>query len=86
MKDDQNKDSSRRKFLSFSLIGGAALLTQKVEAMTTAPEDDEKVSMLTADGRLVEVSKSILLQSENREKVRNQDILKWRDPSPKSTT
>jgi len=84
MKENQNEKSSRRKFLSLGLLSGAALMTNKVEAMASAPDDGEKVSMLTADGKLVEVSKSILEQSTNREKVRNQDILKWRE-NPKTT-
>jgi hypothetical protein len=84
MKENQNVKSSRRKFLSLSLLSGAALVTSKVEAMTPVAEDGEKVSMLTADGKLVEVSKTILEQSTNREKVRNQDILKWSETAKKS--
>ena len=83
MKENQNIKSSRRKFLSLGLLSSAALVTNKVQAMTPAADDGEKVSMLTADGKLVEVSKTILEQSTSREKVRNQEILKWRkDPNP----
>lgn len=84
MKQNQKDNSSRRKFLSFGLISGAALVTQKVEAMAPGLADDEKVKMLTADGQLVEVSKSLLQQSSNGEKAKNKDILNWSDTAKKS--
>jgi hypothetical protein len=84
MKQNVKDNSSRRRFLSLGLLGGAGLLTQKAEAMTSLPEDDEKIQMLTADGKLVEVSKRIFEQSETREKVRNQDILNWSDSAHKT--
>ena len=74
----QLKDnSSRRKFLSLGLLGGAGLLTGRSGAMVPAGEDEEKVSMLTPDGKLVEVSKKILEQSGGRQKAGNNDILNW---------
>jgi len=84
MKQNQNDKSSRRKFLSFGLLSGAGLVTQKVEAMTPSLMDDEKVTMLTADGKLVEVSKSLIQQSSSREKAKNTDILNWSDSANKS--
>ncbi len=84
MKQNPKDNSSRRKFLSFGLISGAALVTQKVEAMASGLVDDEKVKMLTADGKLVEVSKSLLQQSSNGEKAKNKDILNWSDTAKKS--
>lgn len=85
MKQKLSDKSSRRKFLSFGLLGAAGLITQKADAMASDPEGDEKVKMLTPDGKLVEVSKKILEQSSSREKVRNQDILKWTKAQPKTT-
>jgi len=86
MKQKLTDKSSRRKFLSLGLLSGAGLLTQKAEAMTSLSGDDEKIKMLTADGKLVEVSKKIFDQAENNGKVRNEDILKWSDTANKSTT
>ncbi len=83
MKQNQSDKSSRRKFLSLGLLTGAGLLTQKVEAMSSVA-DDEKVPMLTSDGKLVEVSKKVLEQSSNREKARNIDIVRWRENENKS--
>ncbi len=75
---------TRRKFLSLGLLGGAALLTQKSEAMASLADDDEKVSMLTPDGQLVEVSKKLLDQTTDRQKASNQDILNWADTTKNS--
>lgn len=85
MKQNVTDKSSRRKFLSLGLLTGAGMLTQKAEAMASLPEDDETIKMLTADGRLVEVSRKIVEQAENSGKVRNEDILKWSDVANKST-
>ena len=84
MKQNPKENSSRRKFLSFGLLSGAGLVTQKVEAMAPGLVDDEKVKMLTADGKLVEVSKSLIEQSSSREKAKNEDILNWSDTAKKS--
>jgi hypothetical protein len=37
----------------------------------------KKVSMLTPDGKLVEVPKQVLDQINDRKKAANQDILNW---------
>ncbi len=76
MKKKPNGSSSRRKFLSLGLLGGAGLLTQSANAMIPS-EDDEKVSMLTPDGKLVEVSKKVLDQLQEKQKAGNRDILNW---------
>lgn len=84
MKQNLKDNSSRRRFLSLGLLSGAALLTQKAEAMASVTDDDEKVSMLTADGKLVEVSKKLVDQSTSREKAKNEDILNWTERAKKS--
>jgi hypothetical protein len=73
---DSNSNSNRRKFLTLGLLGGAGLISQKASAMLPK-EEEEKVSMLTPDGKLVEVSKRVLDQIEDRKKAANQDILDW---------
>jgi len=84
MKQNLKDNSSRRRFLSLGLLSGAALLTQKAEAMASVNDDDEKVSMLTADGKLVEVSKKLVDQSTSRAKAKNEDILNWTENAKKS--
>lgn len=39
--------------------------------------DEEMIKMLTPDGKLVSVPKSVITASDNRKKVNNQDILDW---------
>ncbi|MFZ1676034.1 MAG: hypothetical protein WBP41_18760 [Saprospiraceae bacterium] len=84
MKQKLTDKSSRRKFLSFGLLSGAGLLSQKVNAMVPDPGGDDTVHMLTPDGKLVEVSKKILEKSGDREKASNEKILKWTNTQNKS--
>jgi hypothetical protein len=67
-KNNQNQENkSRRWFLT-----GGVLDSKK-----------EKVKMLTADGKLVEVDKSVL-DAAAKQKVNNKEILDWmRNPSKK---
>lgn len=60
----QPADQSRRNFFS-SLLG-------KKE---NAPQ--EKVKMLTPDGKLVEVDKAVLDQITAKKKATNEDIYNW---------
>lgn len=56
--------SSRRKFLS--LFG-----------LTPNNSKGEKVKLLTADGKLMEVDKAVLEKIATKEKASKQDILAW---------
>ncbi len=76
MSNSKKDNPSRRKFFSLALLGGASLIASEATAQTT-PESGEKVKMLTPDGKLVEVDKSVLEQSTTHKKASNQDILNW---------
>ena len=66
---DNNKDETRRSRRSF--FTGLMNLNK------------EKVKMLTADGKLVEVDKAVL-DAASKQKVNNKEILKWmNNPSKK---
>lgn len=78
-KHKSNEPGTRRKFLSLGLLSGAALLTTKADAMASLTDDEEKITMLTPDGKLVEVPKRIVDQAGDRTKAKNQDILDWSD-------
>lgn len=56
--------NSRRKFLSLFNI------TQHNAA-------DEKVKLLTADGKLMEVDRSVLEKVATKKKASNKEILEW---------
>lgn len=70
---DKNKNAqqSRRDFFS------AFLRTKNKEQPY-----EEKVKMLTADGRLVEVNKSALAKASKNQKATNKEIFHWmKNPS-----
>ena len=69
MSENNQKDRDRRSFLSFLLSGKDNKATEQ-----TKPE---MVKMLTADGKLVEVKKSIVDAATTRQKVNNKEILDW---------
>ncbi|MEI8058589.1 MAG: 4Fe-4S dicluster domain-containing protein [Ferruginibacter sp.] len=62
MENNNNKNNDRRKFLKFGLLAGGATLAglgiQKVLHADTIPESGQKVKLMTADGKLVEVDSS----------------------------
>ena len=77
MKEKNADGTNRRKFLALGLLGGAGLLSQKATAMIPVQQDEETVSMLTPDGKLVQVSKQVVDQMQERQKAGNKDILNW---------
>ena len=62
---EKTNDKSRREFLSHFF---------PIAAKTN---NLEMVKMLTADGKLVEVKKSIVDAATTRQKVSNKEILDW---------
>jgi len=68
-KNNETNDKSRRWFLSLFTAG-----SQKTPAAGT-----EMVKMLTADGKLVEVERSVLKAASKNQKAANKDIYEWMD-------
>lgn len=80
-----NEKYNRKKFLSLGFLSGAALLTQLAKAESLSSADEETIKMLTPDGVLVEVKKSVVNKEKTGHKVSNQEILNWTNtPKPKS--
>ena len=76
MGDKKSEDKSRRWFLSFFLSGNDDTSTNK------NPDKAEKIKMLTAEGKLVEVDKNILDKAIKNQKATNKEILTWmKNPS-----
>jgi hypothetical protein len=68
----QPDNKSRRWFLSLFLSGNENVTAGKTE----------KVKMLTADGKLVEVDKALLDKATKKFKASNKDIFDWmKNPS-----
>ena len=78
--EERKNEQTRRAFftktvpVAIGILGVGGLLA---EACKPAVEDEEKVSVLTPDGKLVEVDKDIVDASVNRQKASSQDIFKW---------
>ncbi|MFN8308213.1 MAG: hypothetical protein U0T79_15685 [Ferruginibacter sp.] len=74
MGNNNKHDGNRRWFLS--------LFTQAGKK----PTETDKVKMLTPDGKLVEVERTVLDAAANRQKASNESIYEWMDnPSKKNT-
>ncbi len=71
MGNNKNKDKSRRGFLSLLLSG-----------KDNNQNKPEMVKMLTADGKLVEVEKSVYEAAMKNKKATNKNIYEWmKNPS-----
>jgi hypothetical protein len=75
MEKNTNKDRDRRGFLSFFISG-----KEKNPAIEQGKA--EKVKMLTADGKLVEIDKAVLDEVTKKQKSTNKEIFDWmKNPS-----
>jgi hypothetical protein len=73
-----NSDKSRRSFFASLLNGRKGIPELNFE------ETAEKVKMLTADGKLVEVDKATLEKISGKQKASNSEIYDWmNNPSKK---
>jgi hypothetical protein len=71
MSDNNNKKGrTRRSFLSLFLNGS-------VNASTEKNNNPEKVKMLTADGKLVEIDQSVLDAASKKQRSSNKEIYDW---------
>jgi hypothetical protein len=70
MGNTNQKGKNRRSFLSFLLSG-------KDNRPGTKQDNPEMVKMLTADGKLVEVSKAVLDEVTKKQKATNKDVYTW---------
>jgi cobalamin biosynthesis protein CbiD len=69
------KPNSRRDFLRKGIL--AAAVATAAPLVAKAEPVGEKVKMLTPDGKLVEVDKSVLAKA-SKKRVSNKEILDWR--------
>ena len=76
MKQESQKENSRRKFLSLGLFKSAELKTSGIAVEDTPIESNETIPVLTADGKLVQISKAVM-EKIKREKATNRDIINW---------
>jgi hypothetical protein len=80
MENNKHKDKDRKWFLSLLL---SAVDNNKIKDSGTV----EKVKMLTADGKLVEVDKSVLEAASKKQKSSNKEIYDWmKNPSKENNS
>ncbi|HNP94038.1 MAG TPA: hypothetical protein PKJ63_00370 [Cyclobacteriaceae bacterium] len=79
--DSKNPPFSRRKFLGISLALPFLPVTKPMAAVEEQKQDDEFVTMLTAEGKAVKVRKDALKEAKVVEnKMSNQSLLNWLKP------
>jgi len=79
----QKKTHTRRRFINAILATGTVtgLITQ-VSANPTPPGGN-KIKMLTADGKLVEVDQSVVEKLTGSKKASGQEVFEWMDQKHK---
>jgi hypothetical protein len=71
------KGTSRRTFFGTGILASAAaLLGFNFTSIAPKEKEEEKVKLLTSDGKLVEVPKKILTKKSGKA-VSNKDLYKW---------
>jgi len=77
------KTHTRRRFINAILATGAVtgLITQ-VDA-NPKPAGGNKIKMLTADGKLVEVDQSVLEKITGSKKASDKEVFEWMDQKHK---
>ena len=75
MKDATSKNQSRRKFLSLGLLT-AGMVTGKLNAQALS-EPKETIQMLTSDGKLVSVDKTLIHDQSVKKQATKKDVMGW---------
>ena len=77
------KNKNRRNFLKAVISSGAAAaLVPPLNKLQQ--EKEEKVKMLTPDGQLVEVNKSVIEKNAGVRKATDKEVFDWMDPKHKA--
>ena len=78
------KKSDRRSFINTILVAGAT--TGLVIPVVSNPvsKSGSKVKMLTADGKLVEVDKSVIEKLGESKKASDKEVFEWMDEKHKT--
>ena len=81
---DNKMDTSRRRFLNKGIFKGVTsviaigiLWGVGIKVSDAQEVEEETVKMLSADGELVEINKSVFEQKKGQKSTRKEEILKW---------
>ncbi|HEX5152974.1 MAG TPA: twin-arginine translocation signal domain-containing protein [Parafilimonas sp.] len=75
------KNKNRRNFLKALVSSGAVA---GLATPVILQEKEEKVKMLTPDGKLVEVNKSVIEKNAGVKKATDKEVFDWMDPKHKA--
>lgn len=78
-----NTDTGKRNFLKIGLLAGGAVMLLGALPKRIFGKKDDKVKMLTADGKLVWVDRSILEKAKSQKINTAADVRKWMDANKK---
>ena len=79
-----SQEKNRRGFLKSMLIAtGAIAATTPLNAVPEVP-GKEKIKMLTADGKLVEVDKSVIEKKAGPKRASDKEVFDWMSEKHKS--
>ena len=78
------KKSSRRNFINSVLAAGTATGLILPIISKSKPKSGDKVKMLTADGKLVEVDRSVIEKATGAKKATGKEVFEWMDKKHKS--
>ena len=81
----KNKNlESRRKFLLKGFSEREKLISDIASLMRDEVDQNDKIKMLTPDGKLVEVDSKVLKNNKPASKTTNAEILKWMESGKKN--
>ncbi len=74
---------SRRKFLLKGFSDKDQLISDIASLLREEGEQNDKIKMLTPDGKLVEVDRRAIKNNPSSSKTSNKEILKWMEEGKK---
>jgi len=81
----QSKEKhNRRRFIKSILTAGTATGLIAPAGIHSKPPGDNKIKMLTADGKLVEVDRSVLEKNEGLKRASDKEVFEWMSDKHKS--
>ena len=80
----QRKTHNRRSFISTVLAAGTATGLITPASANPKSTSGNKIKMLTADGKLVEVDKSVIEKIAASKRASEQEVFEWMDKKHKT--
>lgn len=78
------KKNNRRNFFKTIITSGAAAGLASSHETPSQQQQEETVKMLTSDGKLVEVKKSVIEKRAGVRKASDKEVFDWMDPKHKA--